>query len=127
MLILDAFNSDAIPAHLLSREAVNIYKTKLKLNGAVLFHVSNRYLRVRELVTALARDAGLPALYREDNDISEFGKARWFCERFMEQNILCKDAHEDVIRFAPPLIIEKQEIDWAMERIGLALKSAKSK
>jgi hypothetical protein len=76
LLILDAFNSDAIPAHLLSREAIEIYERKLKSNGAVLFHVSNRYLRVRELVTALARDAGLPALYREDNDISAFGKAR---------------------------------------------------
>ena len=39
-------------------------------------HVSNRYLRVRELVAALSRAAALPALYREDNDISEFGKAR---------------------------------------------------
>ncbi|MCZ6684019.1 MAG: ornithine--oxo-acid transaminase [Planctomycetota bacterium] len=53
-----------------------------------------------------------------------FPKARWFCEKFMEQGILCKDAHEDVIRFAPPLTIEQTDIEWAMERIGPILQSA---
>jgi SAM-dependent methyltransferase len=76
LLILDAFNSDAIPAHLLSREALAIYKRKLKPDGAVLFHVSNRYLRVGELVSALAIDAGLPAMMRIDDDDSELGKSR---------------------------------------------------
>ncbi len=55
---------------------------------------------------------------------SNYPKARWFCEKFMEAGILCKDAHEDVIRFAPPLVIEQSEIDWAMERIAPALLSA---
>lgn len=53
-----------------------------------------------------------------------YPKARWFCERFMAEGILCKDAHEDVIRFAPPLVIEQKDIDWAMERIGPILLSA---
>jgi ornithine--oxo-acid transaminase len=48
----------------------------------------------------------------------EFGNARRFCELFMKEGILCKDAHEDVIRFAPPLVIDKKDIDWAMDRIG---------
>ena len=55
----------------------------------------------------------------------EYGNARRFCEAFMEEGILCKDAHEDVIRFAPPLIIEKIDIDWAMDRIGPILVEAK--
>src|SRR5688572_13800229 len=76
LLILDAFNSDGIPAHLLSREAVAVYRRKLKPDGAILFHVSNRYLRVRDLVSALAVDARLPALYRNDDDITEPGKTR---------------------------------------------------
>ncbi len=54
----------------------------------------------------------------------EYPKARWFCEKFMAEGILCKDAHEDVIRFAPPLVIERKEIDWAMERIAPILLSA---
>lgn len=56
----------------------------------------------------------------------EYPKARWFCEKFMAEGILCKDAHEDVIRFAPPLIIEKSDVDWAMERIGPILLSAQA-
>ena len=76
LLVLDAFNSDAIPAHLLSREAVEIYKQKLKPHGAILFHVSNGYLRIRELVTALAFEAKLPAFYRSDDNDGERGKAR---------------------------------------------------
>jgi SAM-dependent methyltransferase len=76
LLVLDAFNSDAIPAHLLSSEALALYQRKLKPDGAILFHVSNRYLRIRELVTALAFEAKLAALYRTDDDDREPGKAR---------------------------------------------------
>ena len=44
-------------------------------------------------------------------------KARPFCERLMEKGILCKETHEYVIRLAPPLIIKKEELDWALEKI----------
>ncbi len=53
-----------------------------------------------------------------------FPKARWFCEKLMAEGILCKDARQDVIRFAPPLVIEQADIDWAIERIGPVLLSA---
>jgi SAM-dependent methyltransferase len=76
LLILDAFNSDSIPTHLLSREAIAIYRTKLKPDGAILIHVSNRYLKIQELVSALVTDAGLPALVRSDDDSDQAGKAR---------------------------------------------------
>ena len=49
------------------------------------------------------------------------GGARGFCEKLMEQGLLCKETHEHVIRFAPPLVITRQEIDWALERIGPVL------
>ena len=45
------------------------------------------------------------------------GGARKYCEALKEKGLLCKETHENVIRFAPPLIIKKEEIDWAMERI----------
>ncbi len=48
---------------------------------------------------------------------NEAGGARRFCEALMEKGILAKETHENVIRFAPPLVITKEEIDWAMERI----------
>ena len=40
-----------------------------------------------------------------------------FCEALLEKGLLCKETHENVIRFAPPLIIQQSEIDWALERI----------
>ncbi len=43
--------------------------------------------------------------------------ARRFCEALMNKGILAKETHDNVIRFAPPLVITKEEIDWAMERI----------
>src|SRR5699024_7836744 len=43
--------------------------------------------------------------------------ARPYCEALMVEGLLCKETHDTVIRFAPPLIIEKEEIDWALEKI----------
>ncbi|MGB3714186.1 MAG: ornithine--oxo-acid transaminase [Candidatus Promineifilaceae bacterium] len=43
--------------------------------------------------------------------------ARRFCEELQERGILCKETHENIIRFAPPLVITKEEIDWAMTHI----------
>jgi ornithine--oxo-acid transaminase len=43
--------------------------------------------------------------------------ARPFCDELRDASILCKDTHGTVVRFAPPLVISKEEIDWAMERI----------
>jgi len=43
--------------------------------------------------------------------------ARRFCEALQEKGLLCKETHEHVIRFAPPLVITKEELDWALERI----------
>ena len=45
------------------------------------------------------------------------GGARPFCHKLMEEGILCKDTHEHTLRFAPPLVITRQDIDWALERI----------
>jgi ornithine--oxo-acid transaminase len=45
------------------------------------------------------------------------GAARGYCERLKEEGVLCKETHEHVIRIAPPLVITREEIDWAFERI----------
>jgi ornithine--oxo-acid transaminase len=50
------------------------------------------------------------------------GTARPFCERLMDLGILAKETHHQVIRFAPPLIISREEIDWALEQIEKVLK-----
>lgn len=51
------------------------------------------------------------------------GPARPYCEKLKDEGILCKETHDRVIRFAPPLIITKDEIDWALERIEKVIKS----
>lgn len=50
------------------------------------------------------------------------GPARSYCEAMLRMGLLCKETHENTIRFAPPLIIDKHEIDWALERIAHALE-----
>jgi ornithine--oxo-acid transaminase len=52
------------------------------------------------------------------------GPARRFCEALEKRGILCKETHENVIRFAPPLIITKEEIDWALEHIEPVLMAS---
>ena len=59
LIVLDAFSSDAIPAHLLTTEALGIYLDKLKPGGLALFHVSNRYMELSSVVEAAARQRGL--------------------------------------------------------------------
>ncbi len=49
-------------------------------------------------------------------------RAREVCERLMTQGILSKETHETVVRLAPPLVITREQIDWAVERIALVLK-----
>jgi ornithine--oxo-acid transaminase len=45
------------------------------------------------------------------------GRARPYCERLMHEGLLCKDTHEQTIRLAPPLVITRDELDWALERL----------
>jgi ornithine--oxo-acid transaminase len=49
--------------------------------------------------------------------IELYGSARPYCEALKEEGILCKETHDRVIRIAPPLVIERADIDWAFERI----------
>jgi SAM-dependent methyltransferase len=77
LILLDAFSSDSVPTHLLSREALEIYLAKLRPDGVLLFHVSNRYLNVEKLVSALVTDAGLTAFSRFDDagNLRKVGKS----------------------------------------------------
>lgn len=51
----------------------------------------------------------------------EYGSARSFCMKLLERGVLCKETHDTVIRFAPPLVITREEIDWAMEQVAQVL------
>jgi len=57
-LVLDAFSSDAIPVHLLTREAFELYREKLTANGIVLVHLTNNYMELAPVVAGSSREAG---------------------------------------------------------------------
>lgn len=66
LIVLDAFSSDAIPLHLLTREAIGLYLSRLGPEGALVMHVSNRYLDLRQVLARAAAEHGLTVLTRTD-------------------------------------------------------------
>jgi hypothetical protein len=72
--VLDAFSSDAVPAHLLTREALALYLSKLAPDGVIAFHVSNRSLQLERVAGGIARDAGLASRIFDDGQGEQFGK-----------------------------------------------------
>ena len=72
VLAVDAFSSDAIPVHLITREALGTYLKHVKPDGIVAFHVSNRFLDLIPVVARLAKEHGVHAtLVRDDPDEEE--------------------------------------------------------
>jgi hypothetical protein len=65
-LVLDAYSSDAIPVHLITREALALYLEKLAPAGVLAFHISNRHFDLAPVLAALAKDAGLVCFVRYD-------------------------------------------------------------
>jgi hypothetical protein len=70
LIVLDAFSSDAIPTHLLTREALRLYLAKLAEGGVIAFHISNSYIDLVPVLGALARDAHWKCLVRRDLDVA---------------------------------------------------------
>lgn len=72
LIIIDAFSSDAVPLHLLTREALQVYRSKLTEGGIIALNISNRALDLKQAVARLAEDARPPmmCLVEEDTDLS---------------------------------------------------------
>jgi len=75
LLVVDAFSSDAIPAHLLTREALALYRRKLAPRGLLVVHISNRYLNLAPVLANLATDAGLTGYLRRDDATTDAAAA----------------------------------------------------
>ena len=69
VIVVDAFSSDAIPVHLLTREAMRLYLEKLAPDGLIVFNVSNRYLDLATVVARQGTDAGLVGLVQFDREL----------------------------------------------------------
>jgi spermidine synthase len=81
VLAVDAFSSDAIPVHLITREALGIYLKHVKSDGIVAFHVSNRFLNLIPVVARIAKEQGAHAVLvnddPDDDDESLRSKSDW--------------------------------------------------
>lgn len=75
LMVIDAFSSDAIPVHLLTREALNLYFSKLDSTGVLAIHISNKYLDLEPVLGRLAMDARLAS--RSQDDDTESTKTRY--------------------------------------------------
>jgi hypothetical protein len=73
LIFVDAFTSDAIPLHLITREAMAIYLAKLAPHGVVVIHVSNRYLELASVVGGIAYANGAIPRVNDGSDVSENG------------------------------------------------------
>jgi len=71
VLAVDAFSSDAIPVHLITREALGIYLKHMKSDGIVAFHVSNRFLDLIPVVARIAKEQGAHAVLVNDDPDDE--------------------------------------------------------
>jgi hypothetical protein len=70
LIVLDAFSGDSIPMHLVTREALAMYRRKLAPGGLIAFHISNLYLQLSPTLAALANDAGMVSLMEDDSAVS---------------------------------------------------------
>lgn len=120
LIILDAFSSDAIPVHLLTLEAFGHYQRHLKADGAIVVHVSNRYLNLHPVVYRLAEKIGFPGVTIDDHDTAYedagFYGSDWIIltrnTALLEQPLI-KDAT------SPPVEYPSRIMYWTDERSDL--------
>jgi SAM-dependent methyltransferase len=85
ILVLDAFSSDAIPLHLMTREALAIYRRALRPGGLLLAHISNLHVLLEPVLATLADDAHMLAIGRDELDVDlgerepEKASSHWVC------------------------------------------------
>ena len=70
LIALDAFSSDAVPVHLITREALATYESKLRPHGVIAFNITNRYLDLEPVLGNLATEAGLSCFEQQDDVLS---------------------------------------------------------
>lgn len=120
VIVLDAFSSDAIPVHLLTLEAFDHYQRHLKPDGAIVVHVSNRYLDLHPVVYRIADKIGFPAITIDDNDTAYeeagFYGSDWIImtrNQVLLQQPLIRDVTAEAVEFPARIMY------WTDERSDL--------
>ena len=84
VIVLDAFSSDAVPMHLMTKEALALYLSKLAPGGVIAFNISNLHLTFSSVLARMAEDAGLVALWqREPGDAGSWQTGKFPSEWFI--------------------------------------------
>jgi hypothetical protein len=83
IILVDAFSSDAIPAHLITREAVQMLFEKTADNGIVAYHISNRWLDLAPVLYYICQDLGLTALIKHDGGDGLGGESEWYASTWV--------------------------------------------
>lgn len=110
VLILDAFSGDAIPMHLLTEQALQLYLRHLRPDGVLAIHISNNYLDLRPLVSGMARRAGYQSLLMESTADKNAGRylSEWALlsknQAFLQQPVFKK--------FSPTSATAQEAIVW---------------
>jgi len=120
VIILDAFSSDAIPVHLLTLEAFANYQRHLKKGGAIVVHVSNRYLDLHPVVYRIAEKIAFPAITIDDTESSfdddGFYGSDWIVMS-RDAELLQQPLLHDVA--SPPAEFSARVLPWTDERSDL--------
>ncbi|MEK6593248.1 MAG: fused MFS/spermidine synthase [Pseudomonadota bacterium] len=107
LIIIDTFSSDAIPMHMITREALALYFQKLSEDGIVMFHVSNQYLDLAPVLANLAAAAGLaakmpgPHLSLPPDDPLAQMESRWIAISRRAQNLALLESQEGWVAATP--------------------------
>ncbi|GAA5171944.1 fused MFS/spermidine synthase [Viridibacterium curvum] len=109
VLAVDAFSGDAIPVHLITREALAVYLRHLRPGGIIAFHVTNRYLNLAPVVATLAHERGLAVrLVHDENENPRLRDTDWVLVS-RDATVLAQPA---IQRVSSPVVIDSHKGVW---------------
>lgn len=116
LLILDAFSGDAIPVHLLTTEALEIYQRCLKPDGALAIHITNQYFDLAPIASGLAQQAGYSVTIVDNHD-----KLKPFANRSMWAILSANPAAQAAVKSASEkeIIPVRRQLRWTDDRSNL--------